>query len=449
MKTSAKILVVMAVVLTIAGLCAAAHHFQLKWAVARYQAELKAKGELMELAQVIPPRASSEKNLASRFLAATSLLATNKNILITNWPFAMRGVAPGKALVVWQQPFIRAPGTTNSWDELAQALEENREAFKQLVAITNPPLFDFGLQYEQRFEMRITNLVIEKTTAMKLSAKTVNDLRLGQNGAAAENIHAILAIVEGTRDERTAISQLVRIAIAQIACDGTWEFLQSSNLEDSQLSGLQVAWSRPEFLQAMLNVLPVEREGAETMVGKWRDSFKEMQRNEELSKTVSAALGHDAEAVSALEDVDKYRKFFVWRYWWSYTDELRYLKGIQVLTDTMRRASTNGMFQSALSDQTAALEALGVSKLNSSLDSIYSGKTDYHTMLSESVVTLAGLSRKVLRVETARQIVITAIALKRFQLKHSGHPVSLNELVPEFVSAVPLDPVDGQPLIPA
>jgi hypothetical protein len=53
---------------------------------------------------------------------------------------------------------------------------------------------------------------------------------------------------------------------------------------------------------------------------------------------------------------------------------------------------------------------------------------------------------KTMRVETARQTTVSAIALKRYQLKHGNYPPDLNSLVPEFVSAVPLDPVDGQPL---
>jgi hypothetical protein len=41
---------------------------------------------------------------------------------------------------------------------------------------------------------------------------------------------------------------------------------------------------------------------------------------------------------------------------------------------------------------------------------------------------------------------ITVIALKRYQLKYGKYPADLNSLVPEFVSTVPLDPVDGKPL---
>jgi hypothetical protein len=51
-----------------------------------------------------------------------------------------------------------------------------------------------------------------------------------------------------------------------------------------------------------------------------------------------------------------------------------------------------------------------------------------------------------MKVETAKQMTVTAVALKRYQLKHGTYPPGLNSLVPEFVSKVPLDPVDGQPL---
>lgn len=41
---------------------------------------------------------------------------------------------------------------------------------------------------------------------------------------------------------------------------------------------------------------------------------------------------------------------------------------------------------------------------------------------------------------------IAAIAVERFRVAHGQLPENLNELVPQFISAVPLDPFDGQPL---
>ena len=67
-------------------------------------------------------------------------------------------------------------------------------------------------------------------------------------------------------------------------------------------------------------------------------------------------------------------------------------------------------------------------------------------MMSESIVTLGGVVRKIMRVEVAKQMTITAIALKRYQLKHGNYPADLNSLAPDFLPAVPIDPVDGQPL---
>ena len=139
-------------------------------------------------------------------------------------------------------------------------------------------------------------------------------------------------------------------------------------------------------------------------------------------------------------------KIFLWRYWWSYPDELRYLKGYEVLTSAAQSAETNGFYQDALDHQGAALDQLGISKLNNSFNSLFSGQTDFHSMMSESIVTLGAVIRKVMRVEAARKMAITAIALKRYQLKHGNYPPDLNSLVPELLSAVPLDPVDGQPL---
>jgi hypothetical protein len=157
-------------------------------------------------------------------------------------------------------------------------------------------------------------------------------------------------------------------------------------------------------------------------------------------------MGLSDDDATILSSAKTTAKMFMWRNWWSYPDELRMLKGFEVLLDTGRCADTNGFFNTALQEQDAKLNQLGISKLNNEFDSLFSGKTDFHSMLSESIVTLAGVSRKVMRVEAARQMTVTAIALRRYQLKHGNYPPALNSLVPKFVSADPLDPMDGNPL---
>ena len=51
-----------------------------------------------------------------------------------------------------------------------------------------------------------------------------------------------------------------------------------------------------------------------------------------------------------------------------------------------------------------------------------------------------------MKVETIRSVLMAAIALKRFSLEHSDYPESLVELVPHYLSEVPVDWMDGQPI---
>src|SRR5262245_47282592 len=107
------------------------HHYQLKAAVDCYRGELKAKGEPMELAQVLPPPVPPNGNGAELFLKAAALLGTNQTLLDTSRPPCMRMVAPGKAMVGWAQAEVRAPGkngSTNSWGEIKAAVAHDGAA---------------------------------------------------------------------------------------------------------------------------------------------------------------------------------------------------------------------------------------------------------------------------------------------------------------------------------
>jgi hypothetical protein len=69
----------------------------------------------------------------------------------------------------------------------------------------------------------LTHLHLEKKSAQTLAVAAIYNLHLSDVNLAANNIRAIFVLVNGTHDERTDISQLVRIAIAQIGIAATWE----------------------------------------------------------------------------------------------------------------------------------------------------------------------------------------------------------------------------------
>src|SRR5271154_186881 len=103
MKRRWKGLIVLGVVLAVAILIPVIHHYQLRFAVANYVAQLKAKGEPMDLAQVLPPPVPPEQNGVPLIINSLTNLETKYNsISQTNPPPAMRAISPGKAMTGWQ-----------------------------------------------------------------------------------------------------------------------------------------------------------------------------------------------------------------------------------------------------------------------------------------------------------------------------------------------------------
>ena len=359
----------------------------------------------------------------------------------------MKMVAPGRAMIRWQQPDVRDSDGTNSWRDVETAVNQNAKSFALLQQIIDQPDFDFQIKYEQGVaDLVFTNLYLveSKRAAQRLETAALCDLHRGDTAPAVKNLRAMLALAKALRNEHFAISELVRIAIAQIALTVNWEILQSSNLTDEQLAALQQDWMSLDFIRGEEDALTMERVSGEITLTIWRNSHAGLQRYINLGEGARKSMGLTGEGETLWDKAKITTKIFMWRCWWSYPDELRCLKGYDVLINAARSAQTNGSFQTALQYQTTKLDELGISKMDDEFLPLFSNEMDFHSMLSQSIVGLSGVTRKVMRVEVAKQVVVTAIALKRYQLKRGNYPPNLDSLIPEFVSTVPLDPVDGQ-----
>ena len=416
-------------------------HYQIKAAVNRYRAELKAKGEPMELLQAIPSPVPTNQNSAPLFLKAISLFVTNTTVLNTNQPPNMRMIAPGKAMVGWKQSNIQDSSidATNSWSDIHAALKEEQSALNLLHTLPQKPLFDFKLHYADGFGMmKLSPLAKVKNTVRKLAASATDNLHSGDTKVAARDIQAMLALVNGFSHDRILISELVRMSMAGITQATTWEFLQSSEINDEQLAELQCGWANTEFLQTFENAMAIERTVGSIEMSKLRDhGFKSYF--EPLEKM---GLFNTEESLWSGLKV-KY-KSVMWRYWWSYPDELRELKGVQYVMDATRQARTNYSFFALSAELKIKIESLGIKPDED--DSFWfsdPANADFHFIFSSSTVAFKTAFNKVLKIEAAKQLTITAIALKRYQLKHGNYPGQLSELTPEFFASVPRDPVDG------
>jgi hypothetical protein len=352
-------------------------------------------------------------------------------------------ISPGKAMIGWQQPKIMVFGVfcvTNTWEELSRELATANGEIESFQNLTNHPILDFNLDYEKGSDLLLPHLGWLKGSAQWLSAAALYDLHEGDPKSACTNVRAMLAIAKGESDERNLISQLVRIAIAAIGANATWEILQDPNISDENLAQLEQDWQSLDFTKSLELALMFER------VENLQECVQTRKSSEKFDKLWGYFYTPDAFAEPELDQFGERprRSLFLrkcdelqWRWFWSYQDELYGLRSLQVVIDATRSAQTSKSFQVVQSFTSPRLfqlnEKHSVNPMNGLRDVFRGGPR------------VAAL-RVAMQIETTRNMVITAIALKRYQLQHQQFPASLNELTPELLNAVPVDWMVGQPL---
>lgn len=432
------------------------HHYQLRAAVNQYRAELKAKGDLMELSQAVPPPVAPDRDGRALLMQALELLKNDSSLLTTNYATSMKMVAPGRAMIASRQSQVSDFETTNSWEDVSAAVQQNQQALDLLSRMVERPAVDFKMQYGKGLEdvssFAVLNLSSVKKSVQYLALAGLADLHAGDSAAAITKTRSILALTAAVQDERLMISELVSVAMVSYANSLTWEILQSRNITEAQLDVLQSDYEKLNFLKGYEHALAMEQCCGDICLDRWRRSDAALQAELEAWTSARAKFGLADAPSGPLVRARQTVQMFFWRYWWSYSDELLALHGYAVLQQTIRDIQRADGWLDAFQHQEAGLNRLGISKLNDEpgsptyVSSLFAEPAELHTFLSKSISVHAGAGQRVMMFETARQIVITAIALKRYQLQHGQWPDQLSELVPQFLAVIPQDAMTGQPL---
>jgi hypothetical protein len=439
MSRRRKISVVAGIVLGVALLIPVIHHYQLRFALAAYVAEFKAKGEPMDLAQVIPPPVPPEQNGVPFITNALAnfyggIFSSN---LTHNLPPAMREVSSGKAMIGWQQPKIIGSDEpsellTNTWEDLGKELIAAKSDLDSFQNLTNHKLLDFNLDYQQGFNIRLAHLAQLKRAAQWLNASTLYNLHERKTSDACADVCAMLAIAKGQKEERLEISQLVRMNIARFSTAATWEILQDPNISENDLILLQQNWQSLEFISPIEQAYLMERVMDLC-------SMEQFQQNpDDLWRGVSGRS----------DGIQRMWHKGQWRWFWSYADERRALETQSMLIEATRMAETNNSFQSVQSFVRTNFVRLHFETPQPQDDTFQMDIDEFGVrwLFSEGAYDSFSMLRGAVIMETARNVVVTAIAIKRYELRHHQLPATLEELTPEFLPSVPIDCMDGQPL---
>jgi hypothetical protein len=414
-------------------------HYRAKAAAEKFKAQLRAQGEMLSIAELIPMPPLSGPNGATAFLDALSRLTTFDYEI---QPGVMKMVQPGRARIVWQQATLPTEKSENIWPVLRAHLETNRVSLEDLREAIGQPLLQFRVNYHQTFSALLPHLAPMKSASQRLSAATVMAMRDMQTDEAFRNLKALIELPAHHREEPFIISQLVRGAIVAIAANTAWEALHYPHWSDDQLGQLQSAWEAVQMIPQMERALAMERACGLVEYAMARDSLNRLglligsggasNPIDEIADVGNKILEDPGEGLEAF--MDRFPRRWVWKWWNSYDDEVWYLQGVQ-RSLSAARAATNGQAFVTLQQQLKAeASRIGEAPRQFLFARMLGG--DSHQRAVERAVVA----------QTQCRIVATAIALRRFELRFGKLPQDLKTLAPEFLSAVPLDPMNAQPL---
>ena len=421
-------------------------------ALNRWQAEMRAKGERLTLAEIAPPPPTNSACLVLSPQEAASRLASVASSF--DPPPAMRYVAAGKAQALWQTGSWKPERQrTNSWAQSSRAIERAMPAIEQVRADLTNQAFVVRLDYDQGFTMMLPHLAAYKGAAVTLKTATQLALREHRLDLATEDLVAMAALADLSKSEGLLINELVRDAIAAIGVGVLWEALQAEGWSDAQLAAVQIAWQKPEFMRGMARAFEVERGVGSLVYDRRRYSFGELceLQNGWIASSVPSGNGADQSGWfgellrPVVESGIRFRYLvglFIWRVAWVEQDQLRHQQVLQQAMDRMRRAASEKRFwrEPRRADQETPLSE----DTQPSVAATW-GRMRY--WLSGSMLpSLQRAPDKAVAVEAQRDLAVTALAIKRYQLRHAKAPDRLEALVPEFLPAVPPDWFAAAPL---
>jgi len=452
------------------------------------RSRLQAAGERLTIEECVGPRVPAHEAAARRFLLAAQSLWAQRSLaeqLDCAAPRAMEMVAPGKALVGWQQgalpgdqgrcPAIlrdrarlargsEARGGTEAvapvpapptWEDLAVGLRHCAPALNEIREASRAAAFDWSLDYSQDPARVQPYLILCPAVVRGLQAAILLALHEGRRDDALEFLETQLRIVRHFPPNGLETGEGWRLDMASLAWSATWEALQAEGWTDDQLRRLQQAWQETDFIGCMIRGLEMERALGLTDYAHCREDPGRLGTL--IRARGGGRLGGTGPPPLSIRNLSSIpwrvvRSFHcrsegararVWAWTKSWDDERCYLEMTHLMITEARARLALARPPRVLPLTLPAGKRFVLTGVLS--PSVYD-PIRRHMLASISLLRLDTRMAIAFPPQAQREMALTAVALKRHQLRHGTHPEDLAELVPAFLSEVPMDWMDGQPL---
>ncbi len=399
-------------------------------ALAKYKTELRARGEKISWAELGYPRPPQTNDSLPRLLTAVDQLGDPR--FEPGMLALMNFVGPGRAHPCWlaTNPRLISKASTRmgtmSWsefDQVFQQAEANLAAIR--AALDDPPRYFINDPSNFLNQPKIP-FIQQRKAAQWLSGDTIRALHGHRRDEAREDLHALTQLIHLHEEDPTLVSQMIRIAIAGLALADTWEAMQGEGWSEEALTMMQRDWEGVELLAALERGIESERAFGEC-------AFAYMRTASANLLTLSNSQGNRGAS-------DYFNQWVVTPLWRanSEADELFFLQHHQRCLYSIRRLQ-RGSAGPLVNAELTAHYTLMDKVIGNRLSAIR------HMLSAFMIPNAKRATQTTVKAETQRRLTVTVIALERYKLRHANYPAELAALVPECLSAVPLDLMSGKP----
>ena len=421
---------------------------------AAYQGAAAARGEPLDWSFLVPASVPDDQNFlkAPIFAGLTNLVwnatlqdwqlnSTNGVDLLAMSACRNDGSSPSGDAASWQRAgltrleiwqryyrqdvtnrsheFPLSPQPQSPADDVLLALSKYDPVIEGLRLASRRPYSRLGKYGSNGLEdaLRTTLLARFKNWARVIQLRAIAELALGQNVRAFEEVQLLLRLDDLLRQEPLLFDHLVSQAITAISLQPIYEGLAQNSWSDAQLAELEQALAAKDALADFQLAMRGERAFAIATLENQRITGKDEQMSIENGKPSTITFN----------------------LWWT--------PGAVFYRNELACARLNEELLSPLVDRTnRVVSPAALRRASDALNEQLSQSSPYDAI---ALMSLPVISRHVVGfayAQTEVDLARVACALQRYHLAHGEYPPALDDLGTQFISPLPHDVINGQPL---
>ena len=319
--------------------------------------------------------------------------------------------------------FPIAPQPQTPAQDVLLALSKYDSTIEELCQDGQLPDSRFPLEYDKDdpWAMLLPHLAVMKRCAQVLQLRALAELQNGESDLALADIKLLLRLTDSIRTEPVLISHLVRIAMVNLALQPVWEGLAEHRWSDGQLAELDRELAGLDFLSdyklAMRGEMVLGQVGMFDYLrhhpGKLQSLFSEGDSSSPAPVFTLIRLIPNG---------------------WFYQNQIHCARPMVEFYLPAAEATREIFSPTAIHQADTAITA-ECKRL-----------TPYNFLERLLLPALGNAAKKFAQGQNAVNMARAAIALERYRLAHGVYPETLAVLAPQFISKLPHDIINGQPL---